>query len=85
MKFDAIKSILGSVAPTIGAALGGPVGGAAGSVIASVLGVPNEPAAIERAVKAATPAQLAELKRAELDFQVQMKAARCGRVRARNR
>jgi hypothetical protein len=74
MKFDAIKSILGSVAPTIGAALGGPVGGAAGSVIANVLGVANEPRAIEHAVKAATPAQLAELKAAELDFQVQMKA-----------
>ena len=74
MKFGVIKSILGSVAPTIGAALGGPVGGAAGSVIANVLGVANEPRAIERAVKAATPAQLAELKAAELDFQVQMKA-----------
>jgi hypothetical protein len=68
MKFDAIKSILGSVAPTIGAALGGPVGGAAVSVIASVLGVANEPRAIERAVKAATPAQLADLKSCRTGF-----------------
>tara|TARA_R110001606_G_C15280357_1_gene640451 strand:+ start:587 stop:1072 length:486 start_codon:yes stop_codon:yes gene_type:complete len=74
MKFDAIKNILGSVAPTIGAALGGPVGGAAGSVIAKVLGVANEPRALEQAIKQATPEQLAELKKAELDFQVQMKA-----------
>jgi uncharacterized membrane protein len=70
MKFDAIKNILGSVAPTIGAALGGPVGGAAGSVIAKVLGVANEPRALEQAIQQATPEQLAELKKAELDFQV---------------
>ncbi len=74
MKFDAIKNILGSVAPTIGAALGGPVGGAAGSVIAKVLGVANEPRAIEQAIKQATPEQLAELKKAEQDFQIKMKA-----------
>jgi len=74
MKFDAIKNILGSVAPTIGAALGGPVGGAAGSVIAKVLGVANEPRALEQAIQQATPEQLAELKAAEQDFQIQMKA-----------
>ena len=74
MKFDLIKSVLGSIAPTLGAALGGPIGGAAGSVIAKVLGVDNDPKALEQAIKKATPEQLAEIKKAELDFQVQMKA-----------
>ncbi len=38
MKFDAIKGLIGAVAPTIGQALGGPLGGAAAQTIASVLG-----------------------------------------------
>jgi hypothetical protein len=38
MNFDAIKNIIGAVAPTLGTALGGPLGGAAASAIAGVLG-----------------------------------------------
>jgi hypothetical protein len=38
MKFDAIKGLIGTLAPTIGKALGGPLGGAAAQTIASVLG-----------------------------------------------
>lgn len=71
--FDAIKSIVGAVAPTLGTALGGPLGGAAASVIASALGCDNDPRSIERAVAAATPEQLAEIKKAELEFEARMK------------
>ena len=38
MKFDAIKGLIGTLAPTIGKALGGPLGGAAAQTIANVLG-----------------------------------------------
>jgi hypothetical protein len=41
--------------------------------IASVLGCKPDEKSITNAVQAATPEQLAEIKKAELDFQVQMK------------
>ena len=61
------------MAPTLGAALGGPVGGAAASMLADVLGCDPAPQKIERALARATPEQLAEIKKAELDFEVRMK------------
>jgi hypothetical protein len=73
MKFDAIKSLVGDLAPTLGAALGGPVGGAAAGMIAQVLGCEPTPQKIEKALQTATPEQLAEIKKAELDFEVRMK------------
>ena len=73
MKFDAIKSLVGELAPTIGAALGGPVGGAAASMLADVLGCDPTPQKLERALTQATPEQLAEIKKAEFDFEVRMK------------
>ena len=73
MNFDKVKGLVGSLAPTLGAALGGPVGGAAASMLADVLGCDPVPAKMERALQQATPEQLAEIKKAELDFQVQMK------------
>ena len=73
MNLKAIKGLIGAVAPTIGQALGGPLGGAAAQTIASVLGCKPDEKSIVSAVQAATPEQLAELKKAELDFQVQMK------------
>jgi hypothetical protein len=73
MKFDAIKSLVGDLAPTIGAALGGPVGGAAAGMLANVLGCEPTPQKIEKALQTATPEQLAEIKKAELDFEVRMK------------
>ena len=48
MKFDAIKSLVGDLAPTIGAALGGPVGGAAAGMLADVLGCDPTPQKIEK-------------------------------------
>lgn len=71
--FDAIKSIVGAVAPTLGTALGGPLGGAAVSAIAGALGCEPNERAVEKAVQTATPEQLAQIKKAELDFEARMK------------
>jgi len=68
-----VKGILGAVAPTIGTALGGPMGGMAAKMIAEALGVDNDPKKIEKAIQAATPEQLAELKKIDADFDVKMK------------
>jgi len=73
MNFDKVKGLVGSLAPTLGAALGGPVGGAAASMLADVLGCDPTPQKLERAMQQATPEQLAEIKKAELDFEVRMK------------
>jgi hypothetical protein len=70
---DMLKNLVGAVAPTIGTALGGPMGGMAANMIADVLGVPNTPKAIEKAIQEATPEQMLELKKAEQAFEVQMK------------
>ena len=68
-----LKNIVGAVAPTLGTAFGGPMGGMAANMIAEVLGVPNNPKSIEKAMEEATPEQMLELKKAESDFEVKMK------------
>ena len=68
-----LKSVVGAVAPTLGSALGGPMGGMAAKMISEVLGVPNTPKAIDKAIQEATPEQMLELKKAEQNFEVQMK------------
>jgi hypothetical protein len=68
-----LTNIVGSVAPTLGAALGGPLGGMAGDVISKVLGVENNPASLEKAIATATPEQLMEIKKAEIEFEAKMK------------
>ena len=68
-----LKNIVGAVAPTLGTALGGPMGGMAANMIAEVLGVPNNPKAIEKGLAEATPEQMLELKKAEQDFDLKMK------------
>jgi len=73
MKFDAIKNIVGAVAPTLGTALGGPLGGAAASAIASVLGCDTDARSLEKALSQATPEQLVQIKKAELEFEARMK------------
>ena len=74
MKFDKIAGIIGSVAPTIATALGGPLAGTAASAIAEVLGVNSQdPRALEKAIAQATPEQLTEIKKAELNFEARMK------------
>ena len=73
MKLDDIKGLVGSLAPTLGAALGGPVGGAAAQMLADVLGCDPTPQKLNKALSQATPEQLAEIKKAELDFEARMK------------
>ena len=73
LKFGKLKGIIDAVAPTIGQALGGPMGGLAAQAISSVLGVKNDSKSIEKALQSATPEQLVEIKKAELEFQAQMK------------
>jgi hypothetical protein len=65
---------LGAVAPTLATALGGPLGGMAMKMVADKLGLPDaSPEALDAAVASATPEQLAEIKKVEADFKVQMK------------
>ena len=73
MKLGILKTIVGTVAPTIGTALGGPMGGMAANMISEVLGCDPEPKKIQKAMEAATPEQLAELKKVETDFEIKMK------------
>ena len=68
-----LKNIVGAVAPTLGTALGGPMGGMAANMIADVLGVPNNPKSIEKAIQEATPEQMLELKKVEQEFELKMK------------
>ena len=73
MKFNLIKNVIGAVAPTLGSALGGPLGGQAASVVAQVLGCKTDPKSIDQAIQQATPEQMLELKKAEKQFELQMK------------
>ena len=68
-----LKNIVGAVAPTLVTAIGGPMGGMAANMLADVLGVPNDQKSIEKAIQNATPQQMLELKKAEQQFEVQMK------------
>jgi len=68
-----LKNIVGAVAPTLGSAMGGPLGNMAMGKIAEVLGVSNDQKSIQQAMQSATPEQMLELKKAEQEFEVQMK------------
>lgn len=75
MGFD-WRSLVRSVAPTIGTALGGPLGGVAGLALAKALGVDEAKAgdaeALAAAVQGANPDQLLKLKQADQEFALQM-------------
>jgi len=73
MKFKFIKKIIGAVAPTIGTALGGPMGNMAAGLVAEALGCEPTPKKLEQAVQAATPEQLAKIKKLDADFEIKMK------------
>tara|TARA_R100000781_G_scaffold3068_1_gene4536 strand:- start:2151 stop:2627 length:477 start_codon:yes stop_codon:yes gene_type:complete len=68
-----LKNIVGAVAPTLGSALGTPMGGMAANLIAKTLGVSNDQKSIQQALHNATPEQMLELKKAEQEFETQMK------------
>lgn len=58
---DLAKQVISLGAPMLGTALGGPLGGAAGEILAKALGSATPtPAAVQTALPAADPAQLAE-------------------------
>lgn len=66
--------ILRTVAPTIAMAVGGPFGPLAATAISAVLGTaPGDSTGAEAALLTATPDQLLALKKAEDDFQIQLK------------
>lgn len=65
----AAKTLISTLAPTIGTALGGPLGTAAGAVLADALGVPENE--IDKAI-ANDPDAAAKVRQAELDFEVKM-------------
>jgi hypothetical protein len=69
------KDVIGAVAPTIATALGGPLAGAAVKTLSGVLlGHENgSEADLSAAVAAASPEVLAQIKKAESDFQVRMR------------
>ncbi len=68
-----LKNLVGAVAPTLGSAMAGPLGGMAMGKIAEGLGVSNDQKSIQQALQNATPEQMLELKKAEQEFDVQMK------------
>jgi uncharacterized membrane protein len=72
---DNWKDVVRTVAPVLGTALGGPLGGIAARTISSaILGTPDgSEDDIAAAVNAATPEQLVALKKADNDFQVEMR------------
>ena len=72
MNLSALKNIVGAVAPTLGTALGGPLAGTAAQAISAVLGCNNDPKSLEKAIQQATPEQLTEIKKAELDFETRL-------------
>lgn len=73
--WDAAKSVLGVIAPTIGTALGGPLGGIAARTLATVLlghtGASEQE--IANAVTQASPDDLLKVKVAEIQFQQRLK------------
>ena len=66
--------VLRTVAPTVAMAVGGPFGPLAATAISVALGTaPSDSKAAESALLAANPDQLLALKKAEMEFQAQMK------------
>lgn len=63
--WDKIKGTVGKIAPLLGNAIVPGVGGVAGSLIAEVLGVENEPEALDKALANATPEQIVKIKEIE--------------------
>ena len=72
MNFSALKGVIGAVAPTLGTALAGPLGGTAAQAISAVLGCKGDAKSIETAMQTASPEQLLEIKKAELEFEAKL-------------
>ena len=76
MAFD-WKSLVKSIAPTIGSALGGPLGGVAALTLVKALGIGDDAAkddsSLAAAMQGANPDQLMALQKADQEFAIQMK------------
>ena len=72
--WSGVKKVLRVVAPFLGSLVGGPMGGNAAKELSDFfLGKPDgSPKEIERALRAATPQQLIQLKKLDLDFKKAM-------------
>ena len=72
--WSGVKKVLRVVAPFLGSLVGGPMGGNAAKELSDFfLGKPDgSPKEIERALRAATPAQLIALKKLDLNFKKAM-------------
>lgn len=71
---DKALQVLKTIAPLLGGAIGGPFGALAGTALSSILGTkPGDDSATATALLTATPDQLLALKKADNDFQAQMK------------
>jgi hypothetical protein len=75
MNLGILKTVIGTVAPSLGTALGGPMGGMAANLVTKALGIDakSSPKQLQAAVEKATPEQLAALKKVETEFEVRMK------------
>lgn len=65
------RSVISTVAPTLGMALGGPLGAMAGNLIANAIG--GSPERVEAALVTQQPETLVALRKAEIDFQAKLK------------
>lgn len=72
---DKAKSVIASIAPTLGTALGGPFGGLAGGILAKALGGESSVQAEETSgiVEAASGETILKVREAELLFKAEMK------------
>lgn len=71
MNWKDIASEVGQAAPVLGGLLFGPAGGAIGSIVASALGTPNDPAAVQEALKS-SPDAAVKLRQIEADQAVRL-------------
>lgn len=75
MKFKGLIAKLSGIAPTMATGLGGPLAGVAVKTVMKSLNLGDDasPEDLEKAVDAATPEQMSNLRQADLDFKVRMK------------
>lgn len=71
MNWSDIGNIIGKSAPLVGTLLGGPAGGAVGALVANVLGVKDDPDAVNSAL-AANPDALVRVQELQLNAKVQL-------------
>ena len=71
MNWSDIGSLVGKAAPLVGTLLGGPAGAAVGAMVANVLGVPNDPEAVNSAL-VGNPEAYARIAELQINAKVQL-------------